>query len=89
MEDVTERRKQAILEDRERFFKKADVWYFKNNAGLTTKQITELETARQKWRDITEEKGFPAFDDYDPYALTPSWLDNPYFASNWKKDDDN
>jgi hypothetical protein len=79
-------RKQAILEDRGRFFRAADVYFIKNNKGLTQTQVAELEEARQAWRDVTKIQGFPDID-YDPLLLTPTWMENVNYASNWTLED--
>jgi len=80
--DIKERMIQAIKEDRERFFKKSDVYIFTNCRGLTEQQISELEDVRNKFRDITKVKGYP---DIDWPIKLPEWFPNPYFASCWKK----
>jgi hypothetical protein len=72
---------QAIKEDRERFFKKADVYVFTNNRGLTDKQIVELEELRNKFRDITT---LPNYPDINWPPSLPDWFPNPFFASCWK-----
>lgn len=78
---MTERKIQAAKEDRERFFKVADVFKMKDNIGLTPEQIAELEEVKTQWRDMTALPGFP---DIDWPLPIPEWFPNPHFASCWK-----
>jgi hypothetical protein len=80
--EMKERKIQASKEDRERFFKVADVYAITQNRGLSEIQIEELEKARDEWRDMTNMKGYP---DIDFPLPIPKWMNNPYFASSWKK----
>lgn len=82
--EIKERYTLAIKEDRERFFKKADVYVITNNRGLTETQIAELEVLRGQFRDVTSLEGFP---DIDWPIKLPEWFPNPYFASSFKKGD--
>lgn len=74
--------KIAVIQDRERFFKKADVYAITNNRDLSPEQIAELETLRNQWRNITD---LPDYPDVDFPLPLPSWFPNPYFASRWNK----
>jgi len=73
---------KAINQDRERFFKKADVYAITNNRGLSPEQIVELGALRDQWRDSTD---LPDYPDIDFPLPLPEWFPNPYFASSWKK----
>lgn len=75
---------EASKEDRERFFKKADVYAITNNRGLTPAQIEELEILRNQWRDMTI---LPDYPDIDWPLPLPDWFPNCGFASSWKKGD--
>jgi len=74
---------QASKEDRERLFKVLDVYLITNNRGLTDAQIIEVDECRESWRDMTTIKGYPNIDFPLP---VPSWINNPHFASSWKKE---
>jgi len=58
----------AIRQDRERFFKIADSLFFQ---PAFSSYMSELETIKQQWRDITELSGYPNID-FPPEL--PDWF---------------
>ncbi len=79
-EQILKRMDVAFRQDRERFFKVADTIHLQPKYA---EHLEELETLKQTWRDIPQQKGYPNIT--HPLPL-PEWFPKVNFASCWKKD---
>ena len=70
----------AFKQDRERFFRVADVLHLQPKYK---EHLEELEELKQIWRDIPQQDGYPNFT--HPIPL-PKWFPKVKFASCWDKD---
>lgn len=79
-EEIILKMDSAAKEDRERFFRVADVMAFQPKYE-TRKEA--LETVKQQWRDMTTLEGYPCVK--WPLEL-PEWFPAVKFASQWGPD---
>lgn len=79
-EDILTRMDEAAKEDRERFFQVADTLHMQPKYA---ERLTELETVKQAWRDMTALPGYPCIK--WPMEL-PEWFPPMKFASCWEPD---
>lgn len=70
----------AFKQDRERFFKVADILHLQPKYK---DHLEELEELKQVWRDIPQQYDYPNFT--HPIPL-PEWFPKVNFASCWEKD---
>lgn len=79
-EEIIARMDEAAKEDRERFFAVADILHLQPKYQ---DRLVEIETEKQKWRDMTALPNYPEM----KFPLSvPDWFPIVRFASNWKVD---
>ena len=79
-QEILERMVQASKEDRERFFQVADTLHLQPKFQ---DKLTEIETIKQQWRDMTKLPNYPQI--VFPLSL-PEWFPTVRFASCWDSD---